>query len=108
MQARNLVTFTAHVTSYTTSTYYFILPPTPSSTLFPYTTLFRTEPGHLATAYGSVYCAYHSESAHSFGHGVRYSFMPYVPEQGAGCGQNFVNTSNDAYVHGYYEGYRVV
>jgi hypothetical protein len=72
------------------------------------TYLVFTEPGHLATAYGSVYCAYHSETAHTSGRGVRYSFMPYVPEQGAGCGQNFVNTSNDAYGHGYYDGYSVV
>ncbi len=68
-----------------------------------------TEPGHQATAYGSVYCAYHSETSHPAGaRGVRYSFMPYVPEQGAGCGQNYVNKTNDAYGHGYYDGYSVV
>jgi hypothetical protein len=68
-----------------------------------------TEPGHPATAYGSVYCAYHSETSHLPGaRGVRYSFMPYVPEQGAGCGQNYVNATNDAYGHGYFDGYSVV
>jgi len=72
------------------------------------TYLVFTEPGHPATAYGSVYCAYHSESAHSTGRGVRYAFMPYVPEQGAGCGQNYVNATNDAYGHGYFDGYSVV
>ena len=68
-----------------------------------------TEPGHTATAYGTVYCAYHSETAHALGsHGVRYAFLPYVPEQGAGCGVNSVNATNDAYGHGYYDSYSIV
>lgn len=68
-----------------------------------------TEPGHQATAYGSVYCAYHSETAHALGaRGVRYAFMPYVPEQGAGCGVNSVNATDDAYGHGYFDGYSIV
>ncbi|TMC54818.1 MAG: hypothetical protein E6J20_02495 [Chloroflexi bacterium] len=66
-----------------------------------------TPPGHGAIAYGSVYCAYHSETAHTTGHGVRYAFMPYVPEQGGGCGQNSVN-QNDAFGHGYLDGYSIV
>ncbi len=67
-----------------------------------------TEPGHQATAYGTVYCAYHAETAHTTGHGVRYSFMPYVPEQGAGCGQNYVNKTNNAFGNGYLDGYSTV
>ena len=73
------------------------------------TYIIYTEPGHQATAYGSVYCAYHSETSHPLGsRGVRYAFMPYVPEQGAGCGQNYVNANDDAYGHGYFDGYSVV
>ena len=68
-----------------------------------------TEPGIQATAYGTVYCAYHSETAHALGsHGTRYAFMPYVPEQGAGCGVNSVNATSDAYGHGYYDSYSIV
>lgn len=67
-----------------------------------------TPPGHGATAYGTVYCAYHSETGHVSGHGVRYAFMPYVPEQGAGCGMNSVNKTNDAFGHGYLDGYSIV
>ena len=67
-----------------------------------------TEPGHTATLYGTVYCAYHSETSHTTGHGVRYAFVPYVPEQGAGCGQNLVNATNDAFGHGYLDGYSIV
>jgi hypothetical protein len=72
------------------------------------TYLVFTEPGHPATAYGAVYCAYHSETSHTTSPGVRYSFMPYVPEQGANCGQNNVNLADDAYGHGYYDGYSIV
>jgi serine protease len=64
-----------------------------------------TPPGHAATAYGSVYCAYHSEVTNPGGHGIRYSFMPYTPEQGAGCGANSVNAKNDAFGHGYMDSY---
>jgi hypothetical protein len=66
-----------------------------------------TPPGHGASAYGSVYCAYHSETGHTTGHGVRYAFIPYVPEQGAGCGQNSVN-ANDSFGNGYLDGYSIV
>jgi hypothetical protein len=66
-----------------------------------------TPPGHGATAYGSVYCAYHSETGHVSGHGVHYAFMPYVPEQGAGCGANSVN-QNNAFGNGYLDGYSIV
>src|SRR5207253_1659076 len=71
------------------------------------TNFILTPPGHGATAYGTVYCAYHAETAHTSGHGVRYAFMPYVPEQGGGCGANSVN-QNDAFGHGYLDGYSIV
>ena len=64
-----------------------------------------TPPGHAATAYGSVYCAYHSEVTNIGGHGIKYAFMPYTPEQGAGCGGNSVNAKNDSFGHGYLDSY---
>jgi serine protease len=64
-----------------------------------------TPPGHAATAYGTVYCAYHSEVTNVGEHGIKYAFMPYTPEQGAGCGGNSVNTTNDAFGHGYLDSY---
>jgi hypothetical protein len=66
-----------------------------------------TQPGTQATAYGSVYCAYHAETAHTTGHGVRYAFVPYVPDQGAGCGEDTVNPDN-AFGSGYLDGYSIV
>lgn len=66
------------------------------------------QPGTTATAYGTVYCAYHSETSHNAGaRGARYAFMPYVPEQGAGCGVDSVNP-DDAYGHGYLDSYSIV
>jgi serine protease len=67
-----------------------------------------TQPGTAATAYGSVYCAYHSETGHTTGHGVRYAFVPYVADQGSGCGENSVNKTNDAFGNGYLDGYSIV
>lgn len=69
-----------------------------------------TPPGHQATLYGSVYCAYHDETSNVFGgpHGARYAFIPFVPEQGAGCGGNSVNAQNDAFGHGYFDSYSIV
>ena len=67
-----------------------------------------TQPGTQATAYGSVYCAYHSETSHTTGHGVRYAFMPYVMDYAAGCGENSVNATDDSFGHGYLDGYSIV
>lgn len=67
-----------------------------------------TPPGHAATAYGSVYCAYHSEVTNVGGHGIRYAFIPYVMEQGAGCAQYGVNPKPDAYGHGFFDSYSIV
>lgn len=71
------------------------------------TYMILTPPGTQATAYGSVYCAYHNETAHTTGHGVRYAFIPYVPDQGTSCGMDSVN-KDDAYGHGYLDGYSIV
>jgi serine protease len=67
-----------------------------------------TPPGISATLYGTVYCAYHSETNRLLGPPVRYAFMPFVPEQGAGCGGNSVNAADDAFGHGYLDGYSIV
>jgi hypothetical protein len=66
-----------------------------------------TPPGHAATAYGAAYCAYHSEVTPSSGtgYGIRYAFMPFTPEQGAGCGGNSVNHSDNKFGNGYLDSY---
>ena len=67
-----------------------------------------TPPQTAATAYGSVYCAYHSEVTNTSSpgqHGLKYAFMPYTPQQGAGCGGNSVNATDDLFGHGYLDSY---
>ena len=64
-----------------------------------------TPPGTQALAYGTVFCAYHSQVAQPGTPPVRYAFMPFTPEQGAGCGGNSVNTKDDAFGHGYLDSY---
>ena len=67
-----------------------------------------TPPQTAATAYGTAYCAYHSEvtnTAQPGQHGIKYSFMPFTPSQGAGCGGNSVNATDDAFGHGYLDSY---
>lgn len=48
------------------------------------TYLILTEPGIVATGYGTVYCGYHSETHHTTGHGVRYTFIPVCARTGCG------------------------
>ncbi len=72
----------------------------PDATVFVY-----TPPGTTATAYGTVYCAYHNEIANVGGNGLKYAFLPYVPEQGAGCGANYGYRTDDAFGHGYMDPY---
>jgi hypothetical protein len=68
-----------------------------------------TPPGRTATAYGSVYCAYHTQaSTIDRSRTLQYAFIPYVPEQGAGCGGDTVNTTNDAYGHDYFDPFSIV
>jgi serine protease len=72
------------------------------------TYMILTPPNHGATGYGSVYCAYHHETTHTTSPGVRYAFIPYVPEQGTACGGNRVNAQDDTFGHGYLDGYSIV
>ena len=55
-----------------------------------------------------MYCAYHTEVTNIGGHGIKYSFMPYVMEQGAGCAQYGVNKTPDAFGHGFFDSYSIV
>jgi hypothetical protein len=63
-------------------------------------------PAGTAPGYGTAYCAYHAEVVpQGMGHGIRFSYMPYTPEQGAGCGGNSVNRENNAFGNGYLDSY---
>jgi hypothetical protein len=68
-----------------------------------------TPPGHGATAYGSVYCAYHSQTTVGAGaHGIQYAFLPWLNDYPAGCGENKVNQSSDSFGHGVFDSFSIV
>ena len=72
-----------------------------------------TEPGHVATGYAykvpGAYCAYHTQ-VDTPGvpvTGIKYSFIPYVMELGAGCRQYGASKTDDAFGHGYFDPYSI-
>jgi hypothetical protein len=54
------------------------------------------------------YCAYHDEIYDAQGRRISYSVIPYLPDANYACGENYVNTTNDAYGHGWLDGYSIV
>ena len=58
-----------------------------------------TPSGHSQSGFGTQWCAYHGSSG-----SVSYSYMPYQPDAGAACGQNFVNAGSA----GYFDGFSIV
>ena len=66
-----------------------------------------TPSGHSMSGFGTQWCAWHSVTS-SGGNQVAYAYMPYQPDAGASCGMNFVNSSNNSYGNGYFDGFSVV
>ena len=58
-----------------------------------------TPSGHSQSGFGTQWCAYHSSTG-----SVSYSYMPYQPDAGAACGQNFVNGGSA----GNFDGFSIV
>lgn len=56
----------------------------------------------------AVYCAYHSEVTDSSNRKISYTNMPYINTANVGCGQNFVNTTDNSYGNGFFDGYSIV
>lgn len=59
------------------------------------------------TGFDSIYCGYHSETAHATSPGVRYAFIPFLRDLGSACGSNSVNAQDEAFGYGYLDGYSV-
>ena len=57
--------------------------------------------------YGS-YCAYHSEVVDSSGRHISFTNMPYDVDVNTLCGENFVNSTDNAFGNGYMDGYSIV
>jgi hypothetical protein len=56
--------------------------------------------------FGTQWCAWHSSGSTASGT-LAYGYIPYLPDAGASCGMNFIN-SNNSYGNGYFDGFSVV
>jgi hypothetical protein len=66
-----------------------------------------TPSGHSMRGFGTQWCAWHSETS-SGGNTVAYAYMPYQPDAGTSCGENFVNSTDNSFGNGYFDGFSIV
>ncbi len=52
-----------------------------------------TPHGNSTSGFNTSWCAYHGMAGSSYG-GLSYTDFPYIPDAGANCGQNFVNSGS--------------
>jgi hypothetical protein len=71
------------------------------------TYLVFTPSGHSMSGFGTQWCAWHSSTSSSSGT-VAYGYIPYMPNAGTSCGMNFVNSTNNSYGNGYFDGFSIV
>jgi serine protease len=71
------------------------------------TYLVYTPHGKSMSGFGTSWCAWHSSTSSSSGT-VAYGYIPYMPDAGGSCGMNFVNSTNNSYGNGYFDGFSVV
>jgi len=76
-----------------------------NATFMVYTPHNKSMSGFAAT--GGNWCAWHSSTTNS-GAKMAYAYIPYMPDAGTSCGMNFVNTTNNSYGNGYFDGFSVV
>lgn len=66
-----------------------------------------TPSGHSMSGFGTQWCGWHSVTSYN-GSSVAYAYIPYQPDAGTSCGENFVNSTNNSYGNGYFDGFSVV
>jgi len=66
-----------------------------------------TPTGKSMAGFTSSWCAWHSSTSSTSGT-VAYAYLPYQPDAGASCGVNFINTTNNPFGNGYFDGFSVV
>lgn len=71
------------------------------------TYLVFTPTGQSMRGFGTQWCAWHSSETTSAGQ-LAYGYIPYLPDAGAACGENFINSTNTTYGNGYFDGFSVV
>jgi len=62
-----------------------------------------TPSGHSQSGFGTQWCAYHSSTTTGSGD-LSYSYVPFLPDAGQACGQNFVNGGSA----GAFDGFSIV
>jgi serine protease len=67
-----------------------------------------TPTGHSMSGFATSWCAWHDVTSTSSGAHVAYAYMPYQPDAGYSCGQNFVNATNTSFGNGWFDGFSVV
>ncbi len=65
-----------------------------------------TPSGKSMSGFGTRWCAWHSSTNTSAGP-LAYAYIPYMPDAGASCGMNSIN-SNNSYGNGYFDGFSIV
>ena len=74
------------------------------------TYLVFTPSGKSMSGFGTSWCAWHSSTTGLVGgvsRKIAYGYIPYMPDAGASCGRNFIN-SNNSFGNGYFDGFSVV
>jgi hypothetical protein len=74
------------------------------------TYLVFTPTGKSMSGFGTSWCAWHSSTTGTVGGSsvrIAYGYIPYMPDAGASCGRNFIN-SNTTFGNGYFDGFSVV
>jgi serine protease len=72
-----------------------------------YTYLVFTPSGKSMNGFGTSWCAWHSSTLDGSGRRIAYGYIPYMPDAGAACGKNFIN-STSSFGNGYFDGFSVV
>jgi serine protease len=71
-----------------------------TSTFFVFTPTGHSQSGFAGV--GGNWCAYHGNVGSFY-----YAYMPYQPDAGGSCGENFIN-ANNSYGNGFFDGFSVV
>ncbi len=66
-----------------------------------------TPTGCSMSGFATSWCAWHSDTT-SGGNTVAYAYMPYIPDAASSCGMNYVNSTNDSFGNGYFDGFSIV
>lgn len=65
-----------------------------------------TPSGHSMSGFGTQWCAWHTSTSTPQGT-IAYAYQPYSPDAGTSCGQNFVNSTNNSFGNGYFDGFSI-